>query len=379
MRTKSLHCETIGQLVEEIRLCRENSFNPTLAIVFSSPAFDLSELVSIFDKNEIDLIGCSTAGEIVDRQLKEESIAVLLMDMNRNFYKIQTIEFDLAEVYVKSFELGRTINNTYADPGVILMSGGIRADALQLMMGMKDGIGREIPMYGGLAGDDLQMSRTFAFSNNFISDGGTAALVINTKNIDLQGLATSGWKPIGGVNTVTKAEGNILYGINGEPALDVFMRHFGFEGEASTKKDQLLRIQTNFPLQLIKNNTDSVLRSPLVIDEENRSLILAAGVEKGDQFRFSNSPGFEVIEQTVSEFNYLKNQSPEADALILFSCIGRHGAFGPVLEEEIEGLFNYWQKPMIGFLSYGEFGNTKNGICEFHNETCSLVLLKEKY
>ena len=34
--------------------------------------------------------------------------------------------------------------------------------------------------------------------------------------------------------------------------------------------------------------------------------------------------------------------------------------------------------PMIGFFSYGEIGNVKGGACDFHNETCSLVLLKER-
>ena len=120
------------------------------------------------------------------------------------------------------------------------------------------------------------------------------------------------------------------------------------------------------------------MRSPLVLDEDNGSITLMGGVNQGDKFRFSNSPGFEVIEQTIEEFEQLKDKSPDVDALILYSCKGRHGALGPLLEDEISGLYNYWNKPMIGFLSYGEIGNTPSGICEFHNETCSLVSLREK-
>ena len=376
MKSKSLQCKSILQLHQQISACIETEFKPTLAIVFSSPKHNLTDLIKVLDDKDIDFVGCSTAGEIVDKELIEESIVVLLLDMNREYYRIKTTSFELDEIYSKSVEVGSFAKQQFENLGMIIMSGGIKADALKLIAGIKDGIGKEVPMYGGIAGDDLQMTQTFAISNHFVSDNGISALVIDTDKIAIRGLATSGWKPLGGVNTITSAEGNVVYSINDEPALDVFLRHFGFD-KPDTKKEQLLTIQTNYPLQLIKN-ADSVLRSPLVIDEDNRALVLAAGVENGDQFRFSNSPGFEVIEQTVEEFSNLKTKAPEADALILISCKGRHGAFGPVLEEEIEGLYNYWNKPMVGFLSYGEIGNTKNGICEFHNETCSLVTLHEK-
>jgi hypothetical protein len=262
---------------------------------------------------------------------------------------------------------------------MVIVSGGIKVDGEKIVLGIKDGVGREIPLFGGLAADDYKMNRTVAFSNGFLSDGGLCALIIDTDKIEMQGLATSGWQPFGLVKTITGSVGNVLYSINDEPALDVFLRQFGFnEDSTKTERDQLLNTQTNYPLQIIQEDGSSILRTPLVIDESNKSLILAGGVVEGAKFRFSTSPGFEVIEQTIQEFGQLKKNKPEIDAAILFSCKARHGAFGPLLEEEIEGIYGYWKKPMVGFLCYGEIGNTKNGTCEFHNETCSMVLLKEK-
>jgi hypothetical protein len=46
------------------------------------------------------------------------------------------------------------------------------------------------------------------------------------------------------------------------------------------------------------------------------------------------------------------------------------------MEDEIRGIFEYWDKPMIGFFSYGEIGATEGAQCDFHNETCTLVSLK---
>ena len=42
--------------------------------------------------------------------------------------------------------------------------------------------------------------------------------------IEIKGLATSGWKPLGTYHTVTKAEGNVIHTINNVPALDFFIR-----------------------------------------------------------------------------------------------------------------------------------------------------------
>ena len=73
-----------------------------------------------------------------------------------------------------------------------------------------------------------------------------------------------------------------------------------------------------------------------------------------------------------------KERQQEADALIMFSCISRHLSFGILMTEEIEQVKQVWDAPMVGFFSYGEFGKSKTGKHEFHNNTCCVVALKEK-
>ena len=161
-------------------------------------------------------------------------------------------------------------------------------------------------------------------------------------------------------------------------SLDFFIRFFGEHENANVKGKLISTISAQYPFQIRRTDDYSVLRSPIYGDEETRTLTLVGSIKQGDQFRFSISPGLEVIESTVKEFFQFSQDIPEADALLLFSCKGRHAALGPFIEDEIKGIYDHWQKPMIGFLSYGEIGNVKNGTCEFHNETCCLVVIKEK-
>ncbi len=355
----------------------KNGFRPTLGFVFCSPIQDFKEIGCIFDRFGVNLLGCTTAGEIMNDTLHESSISVMLMDMKRENFK---------PIFVNNtegvIETGQTIRNfadsAFQNPAIITCSGGVLNDGEQIVAGLTNFSNNNIPIFGGLAGDDLHIQNTFVFNQKEATNNGMGAIVFNADKVDIQGLATSGWKALGTYHTVTKAEGNVIHTINDVPALDFFIRFFGEYENANVKDKPISTISAQYPFQIKRSDDYSVLRSPILGDEEKRTLTLVGSIKEGDQFRFSISPGLEVIESTVAEFVEFSQKMPDADGLLLFSCKGRHAALGPFIEDEIKGVYDNWQKPMIGFLSYGEIGNVKNGVCEFHNETCSLVIIKEK-
>lgn len=45
--------------------------------------------------------------------------------------------------------------------------------------------------------------------------------------------------------------------------------------------------------------------------------------------------------------------------------------------DEAEKIRSIWNKPLIGFFTYGEIGTAKDSVCDFHNETCSMVVMEE--
>ena len=70
--------------------------------------------------------------------------------------------------------------------------------------------------------------------------------------------------------------------------------------------------------------------------------------------------------------------STDADALIVFSCAGRILAFGPMMNQEIEGIKKVWNVPMVGMFSNAELARATGGNLEMHNLTTCCVALKEK-
>ncbi len=379
MKSTTFHCNTPAELNSKLAQLQNSGFRATLALCFADIALDFEVIQAAFLGQKIDFIGCSSAGEIVDAGVHENGIGCMLFDLDRRYYEVFTAEAGAdRNTYQICFDAGQEAKQAFENPGVLLLSGGMFVDAEQLVFGLKDGVGREIPFYGGLAGDSLQMNRTVSFSNNFQSENGIVCLVLDTDRVEMTGMAISGWKAIGGEHVITEANGNVLMRINGQPALDVFLKNFGFFDNTQHNDEPITTLSAQYPLQLEREGGVTVLRSPMSADYTTRSLILAGGVREGERFRFSIAPGFEVVDQTLEEFIPLSQKTTAAEAVLLFSCKGRHAALGPVIEDEVEGLFKKWNVPMIGFFTYGEIGNTRTGVCEFHNETCSLVVLREK-
>lgn len=378
MQVKTFIANSTAEILPKITSAQNDSFQPNLAIVFCSIHFDFSEVVSIFNELKIDMVGASTAGEIVNDSLYDGIITGFLIEVDKNTYGIFSGEYEGTNPFCVCSKIGAAVRDRFDNPSVIVMSGGVTIDAEQIVYGLKDGIKREIPIYGGLAADDLQLKMTYSFSNSGVSSNGAVVLAFDSDKIELKGLATSGWEGVGMENTITHAEGNIVYTINGEPAVNAFIKYFGYFNNDS-KGIEVSEISAQYPMQIMREDGTVILRAPLMSVESNGSLVLAGGVRNGEKFRFSIAPGFEVIDQTIEEFVTWKQDVEEApDALILFSCKGRHAALGPLVEDEIKGIYDFWKKPMVGFFTYGEIGHLKNGVCEFHNETCSLVLLRER-
>jgi hypothetical protein len=69
MKAISISATSIEQLDALLQDTIANSFQPTVAIAFSDPDFALEKTTQLFKKHGIQLIGCSSAGEICNDKL----------------------------------------------------------------------------------------------------------------------------------------------------------------------------------------------------------------------------------------------------------------------------------------------------------------------
>ena len=379
MKAKTIKGKSPEEIQKQLTQALADGYSPTLAIVFMSFKLDIEAVCDLLNKQGIQIFGATSSGEFISSEIEEESIVIMLLDMDPSYFSVSFLEAGDQSEYEIAKQLGEEGLKTFDNATFIIASGwSNEMDGEEIIKGVEDGFGGGATIFGGMAGDDLALIGPKAFTHGKSSIKGLTALIIDGDKVDVSGVATCGWKPIGLPKTVTKSKRNIVYTIDDKPALDLVMKYLGLNLEKKVN-NTVFNLGAYYPLQLEREDAPAVMRTAQMGNAEDRSLICAGNVPQGSKVRFSLPPDFDVIDTVVEECTDVKkSQLQEADAVIIFSCISRYLSFGVLTSDEIERVSEVWQAPLIGFFSYGEYGKSKRGKHEFHNNTCCVVGLKEK-
>jgi hypothetical protein len=379
MKAKSIKGASSEEIQVALAQSMNDGFKPTLAIVFLSMKQDRDAITAILDKEGIAVFGATTNGEFIDENLGKESIAILLLDINPDYFTLFFAEYPEKNYREVATEIARKARELFPHPAFLISASHLETDAEQLLFGFEDQIGKQVNVFGGMAGDDYAFREQYVFTNKQSSNRATVVLALDEDKITIKGIATCGWKAVGTERTVTKSEGNHVYTIDDIPVLDLTAKYGGLENIEEGNAQVAMEIAVNFPLQLQREVGDPVMRPGLLIDWKDRSFYCSGSVPQGSKIRFSIPPDFDVMEKVIKGVEGLKNsEMPDADAVVVFSCAGRILALGPLMNMEIEGIKNVWNVPMAGMFSNAELARATKGNLEMHNCTTCCVALKEK-
>lgn len=373
MIAKSITGKSTEEIKDGLQQAISNGFQPTLAVVFLTRVADIDNITSLLDTKGIAIFGASTAQKFSEEGIEPEGIVVLLMDIKPESFKIQLKSYNATSVYESCSEVGAVGKASFNHPAFIISTIDISIPPETVIKGILNKAGMDVTIIGGGAGDTINFTGT-VFTNHSKTNSGMIALILDEDKIAVKGMAVSGWKPVGTPKKITKSKGNWIYTIDDEPALSVIKKFLGVEmlrGENSEGLD-------SYPLQFQRGAGKPIMNPIVLWNKEEQSLMLGAPVEEGSMFRFSLPPDLEVIDTVIESTKTIKERElPEADALLIFSCVGRLSSMGPMVNTEIEGLAATWNKPMAGFFSLGEFGKVDDTPPQFHGTTVSWVALKE--
>jgi hypothetical protein len=386
MNAKSIQ----GKTPEEIRSALEGvladaplldgpGFKPTLAFVLISNMDDAEPLRSIFSNQGISIFGATTPQKFTEQGINTSDIIVMLLDIQPENFKIVLNDYEGSSAYEAGYNAGIAGKNAFKNPAFIISPLDFRISYDGLIQGLTDMAGQDVLIAGGGSGDPADFTGIL-FTNDASSKGGLLALILDRDKVAMSGLAVSGWKPIGTSKKITTCEGTWALTIDNEPAMHVIQKFLGNDIVRDNPEGSgFIPTDLGYPLQFERASGNAIMKPALFFNPADQSVMIAGGVNEGDRFRFSLPPDFDVIDKVVETTRMSKeNEMPDADVLIVFSCVGRLGTFGPMISKEIEGLASTWGKPMIGYFSLGEFGKLDEGRCEFQGTTVSWVALKEK-
>jgi hypothetical protein len=331
----------------------------------------------------LDIFGATSCGEFVDGYQGEGSIVILLLEIPRNSYALEFRTTADDAVRAAGQQLGQKSGNIFQSSSIILccsrlsVEGGI-FDGENFVKGILDILGDNTPIVGGMAGDDMTFTGSYVFTHEGETVNGYAALILDANRISVEGLAITGWKPMGISRTITQSEGTLVYAIDQKPAVEMYLQYLGKQ-DASTDHSAIFMndVSLHYPFIVEREQGGTFLHTPLRVDEKAHALVMDVPMPAGKKFWFSVPPDFDIVDEVIQEASTIAH-GETADALLVFSCAGRINVLGPLVQSENQGLHDLWKAPMAGFFTYGEFGKDQRHKTEFHSGACSWVALKEK-
>lgn len=380
MQAKSIKGNSTSEIKTALEKSMLDGYQPTLAFVFMSIKQDRDAVCDLLNAAGISIFGATSCGEFIDGDIGRGTIAILLLDIKKSDFIILLREYQKENLAHVTTEMGADILKSFKNPHIIVSYSQQIPEGLiegeTIIKNLEKVVGQNAAIWGGAAGDDARFTQTYVFTKNRSLKAGIIMLVLDADKIMLKGLAASGWKAVGTEKLITKTNGSWILTIDDQPALEVLFKYLGL---SLTKEEaETFNPATNV-FSLLRSEGEPVIRSTAVFNWDDKSILMNGNIKEGDKIRFTLPPDFEIVEIVSKEAEQIKQtEIPDADAMVMFSCMGRLGAFGPLAGEEITEIKNSFNVPLAGFFCYGEFGRATQGNNEFHNMTCCWIALKEK-
>ena len=325
-------------------------------------------------------LGCSTGTMVADAGMVEQGLRALAIGFAATPVALHTQP--LADAG-QSREAGRRLAESLAAPdlaGVFLLSVGLGVNGSDVVDGMRDVLGPDFPISGGLAGDGERFGDTLVAIDGVARSGIIAALTMTGNAIRISHGCHGGWHAFGPRRVITASDGAVLHQLDGTPALDLYEKYLGEEAAGLPASGLLFPLKIWDPAQ----PDMPLVRTLLGVDRDTRSLVLAGNVPEGWQAQLMRSTTEDLIDAAaIAARNAAAAMahSGAAPELCLFvSCVGRRLVLGQRTEEEIEAVSEVIgaHVPLSGFYSYGEIAPLqRDAAAGLHNQTVTLTLLGE--
>lgn len=351
---------------------------PQAGLLFAGIDFEHQQLLDAIDDAwpGIELIGCTTDGELSSSLgFRDDSISILL-------FASDTIDFasglgrglsvDTEVACQQAVEQARA--KTEREPRLCITTPeGLTVSGQMTVEALRNALGQDVDLFGGLAADHRKYESTRQFCGRQVVSDSVPILLLSGPLFYSFGVA-SGWKAIGDPGMITRSQGNVVYEIDGAPAVEFYRRFLGKE----------FKLSTDIPLIILNDAEEpEYLRSSSgCVDEETGAITYQSDVPEGIRAQLSITDRAAILEGCEESIRkalqgFPGNKKPEAAVIV--SCSARKLLLGTKISEEFRILRENVgpNLPVCGFYSFGEIGPQKSDSTKpiMHDQTFTMLLL----
>ena len=352
--------------------------NPDIIFYF----FDkkICEILSVYDLvqerfPDSIVFGCSSSGPILNDDLYLDTFTGMAISFEKS--KLRTFQCK-CESQVQSFDAGKAmVEGLLGDDlrHIFVVTDGMSVHGTDFMNGAHSVRPENVSITGGMSSDGFEFKETFTGINIPPEAGQVCAVGFYGRDLNVGFAAEGGWDKFGPDRLVTKSEGNILYELDGQPALGLYKEYLG-DNAKNLPSSGLL-----FPLAIQKDgDSDLIVRTIDIIDEEVGSLRFTGDIPQGHRAQFMKGyfpnlvkgAGF-AAEKAKGDFG------GKYSVALIVSCLGRQLLMGQQVNDELEAVMDVLgDMPAAGFYSNGEYSNIQGEQRSvLHNQTMTLTIFQE--
>lgn len=314
-------------------------------------------------------LGCTTNANILDGALSDAKIIITCAIFEYETTQAKILQFPFTE---ENAAEDVAALRAYCDDNPWVQAVEMHATIMDMsMMEFCNEMSRlreDIQVFGGGAFNpdmDDDTAAVFSKGNGFL-DHGIIFLLLGGTDFHTYSTFISGWKPLKRKFRVTKADREILYELDGKPALDVYRRFLNINNN-----DRFFSNTLEFPLFLEHGDID-ILRCPLAANDDD-SLVMSSDMQEDAVVRLAYGDPETILASIREDGQKVADFRPEV--IQTFSCAARKAFWGDENISDETALFNSIA-PTAGFYTHGEFLRMKGDMLNF-NVTLVIVAMRE--
>lgn len=321
------------------------------------------------------IVGASSSGNVLGPRICDSSIVGLAVQLEQSRVEISIADFDGAddvETKSKAMMAGLPAEGL---KHVFVLSEGL-LNGSDLVRGL-NALDASLSVSGGMAGDADRFSETWIVADEPARRNRAVAVGFYGEQLAVSTSLHGGWTSFGVDRLVTRSEGNVLYELDGQPALDLYKDYLGVFAS------ELPASGMRFPLNIrASDDAHEVIRTLLSIDEAAKSITFAGDIPQGYLARLMK-PDLDVLYDGTDAINEGIDKANDRTALgLIVSCVGRRVVMQEMVEDELEIIQDVLGDSiqLTGFYSYGEIAPFSDELrqCHLHNQTMTLTAIYER-
>jgi len=231
-----------------------------------------------------------------------------------------------------------------------------------------------LPVVGGMASAARSPGGNRLILNENVYHDGAVGAVIGP-GVTVSSVVSQGCRPIGRPLTVTRAEGNIIYQLGGQPALQRLLQ---MAKDGMSEHDiELINQGLHMGLVIDEHKIDFgrgdfLIRNVIGADRANGAIAVGQAVAVGTTVQFHVRDA-EAADEDLREL--LADR--QAEGVLLFTCNGRGSRLFPKPDHDAGVIGDLLgDPPLAGFFAAGELGPV-GGHNFVHGFTASMALFRE--